>query len=97
MRRITSFHVFQVEREKRRARRNFRVTRRGRMMASNASQSTIRKIATPAANGPGDGIMCGIVPVWAFDENVRKGVLRGGRRNVPREHVRPTIPTGRRT
>src|SRR5713226_8984141 len=34
------------------------------MMASNASQSTIKKIATPAANAPGAGIMCGIVSVW---------------------------------
>src|SRR5258708_32098097 len=63
MRQITNFQTFQVERKKRRARRNRRVTRRGRMMASNASQITIRKIATPAAKAPGAGIMCGIVPV----------------------------------
>src|SRR6266436_4092491 len=67
MRQITNFQTFQVERKKRRARRNFLVTRRGRMMASNASQSTIRKIATPAANAPGAGIICGIVPAWPFE------------------------------
>jgi hypothetical protein len=38
-------------------------------MASNASHTTIRKIATPAANAPGAGIMCGIVPVEPFFEN----------------------------
>src|SRR5260370_14798958 len=37
------------------------------MMASNASHTTITKIATPAANAPGAGIMCGIVSVWPFE------------------------------
>src|SRR6266851_4685277 len=33
------------------------------MMASNASHTTIRKMATPAIKAPGAGIMCGILPV----------------------------------
>src|SRR6266481_9270577 len=37
--------------------RIFRVTRRGRMMASKASQLTIRKIRMPAMNTPGARIM----------------------------------------
>ena len=48
--------VLQVDRKNKRVRRNFRVTRRGRMMASKASQTTTRKTATPAANSPGYGI-----------------------------------------
>src|ERR1700756_4819881 len=40
-----------------RVRRILRVTRRGRMMASNASQLTIRKMPMPAMNTPGARIM----------------------------------------
>src|SRR5882672_10017514 len=40
-----------------RARRILRVTRRGRMMASKASQLTIRKMRMPAMNTPGARIM----------------------------------------
>src|ERR1700676_1987422 len=43
-----------------RARRNLRVTRRGRMMASKASQLTIRKMTTPAMNTPGASIIRGL-------------------------------------
>src|SRR5271170_8106642 len=63
-----SLHTSQVDLKNSRVRRNFRVTRRGRMTASNASQITIRKIATPAMKAPGAGTMGGIVlvrPGWA--------------------------------
>src|SRR5215467_10364973 len=50
----------QVVLKKRRVRRNFRVTRRGRMIASNASHKTMRKMAKPAAKAPGKEIMCAL-------------------------------------
>src|SRR5438046_9181375 len=55
-----------VVRKKSRVRRNLRVTRRGRMIASNASQRTIRKMAKPATKAPGAGIMCALYSLsWA--------------------------------
>src|SRR5258707_5360079 len=53
---MKNFQVLQVDRKNKRVRRNFRVTRRGRMIASKASHTTTKKTATPAANSPGYGI-----------------------------------------
>src|SRR5215470_15701685 len=59
--------------KKRRVRRNLRVTRRGRMMASNASQRTTRKIARPARKTPGAGIMCALylLRLWRRKRGLR--------------------------
>src|SRR5271165_3008996 len=53
--------MVQVVLKKKRVSRNFRVTRLGRIIASKASQITIRKITTPAAKAPGNGTIGGIV------------------------------------
>src|SRR5208282_3874377 len=60
-------------------RRNLRVTRRGRMIASKASHATTRKTAIPARKTPGAGIMRSIV--LALNGNARR---RSG--NQPRAH-----------
>ena len=49
------------------------------MMASNASQATIRKIATPAANAPGAGI---IFALYLFARTVRIRNFSGFRTRV---------------
>src|SRR6266436_8419415 len=55
-----------VDLKKSRVKRNLRVTRRGRMIASNASQRTIRKMAKPTTKAPGAGIMCALYSLsWA--------------------------------
>src|SRR5882757_3002308 len=70
---MKNFQVLQVDRKNKRVRRNFRVTRRGRMMASKASHTTTKKTATPAANSPGYGITLVIHLVGAATETARSG------------------------
>src|SRR5579859_1907625 len=74
-------HAPQVALKKSRVRRNLRVTRRGRMMASNASQMTMRKIARPAAKTPGAGIMCALYSLRRLRRNKLLGNERGGNRD----------------
>src|ERR1700704_6356329 len=70
---MKNFQVLHVDRKNNRVRRNFRVTRRGRMIASKASHTTTKKTATPAANSPGYGITLVIHVVGAATETARSG------------------------
>src|SRR5262245_30932699 len=63
-RRLASvFQMLQRVLKKKRERRKRRVTRRGRTMTSKASQTTMMRMARPAAKAAGDVSMSEIVPV----------------------------------
>src|SRR4029077_8791719 len=88
---MKNFHVLQVERKNKRVKRNFRVTRRGRIMASKASHTTIKNSATPAANTPGYGIAVGIDFVGAA---IRNAVAYDSRRALTEISALKSLETG---